>query len=125
MSSYSNSVYAVTDNAVSFTETYNSIGNSFVELAAAKGLVKGVGGSLYVPDHAVTRAEFTTMLVRALGRGTTTGRSVPYDDVKPGAWYFDEIAQANELGLLDFASGKSFMLNQPLTREEMATCSRS
>ncbi|MOA18411.1 Endo-1,4-beta-xylanase A precursor [compost metagenome] len=41
--------------------------------------------------------------------------------MKSGAWYYEEVATAKELGLLDFVSGTSFNPEQPLTREEMAS----
>jgi uncharacterized repeat protein (TIGR02543 family) len=121
ISSYTNSVYVVVQNSVSFTDVQKHWSQAFVQLAAAKGLVFGVGEGKYAPDKALTRAEFTTMLVRALGRGTVTGRSAPYNDVKSGSWYFDAVAQAKELELLDFVNGESFMPDQPLKREEMAS----
>ncbi|MFC5471849.1 S-layer homology domain-containing protein [Cohnella suwonensis] len=121
ISSYSNSAYVVAENAVSFADTLNHWSKSFVEMAAAKGLVEGVGAGKYAPNQSVTRAEFTAMLVRALGRSTSFGSTAPYDDVKNGAWYFDAVANAKELGLLGFASGKSFKPDQSLTREEMAS----
>jgi len=122
ISSYSNSVYVAIQNSVSFTDMQNHWGQSFVRLAAAKGLVEGVGGGKYQPNQSVTRAEFTAMVVRALGRGTSANSSsVPYGDVQSGAWYFNAVAQAKELGLLGFANSKSFMPDQPLTREEMAS----
>jgi len=121
INSYSNSVYVVTENAASFTDVQKHWSQSFVELAAAKGLVEGVGGDKYDPDKSVTRAEFTAMLVRVLGRGAATGSAAPYDDVKQGAWYFDEIAKAKELGLLGFVKSTNFNPDQPLTREEMAS----
>lgn len=119
--SYSNSVYVVAHNPASFTDVQRHWSRSFVELAAAKGLVYGIGGGNYAPDQAVTRAEFSALLVRALGRGTNAGGTAPYEDVKPGAWYYADISKAKELGLLDFASGKFFKPDQPLTREEMAS----
>jgi len=119
--SYSNSVYVVAHNPASFTDVQRHWGRSLVELAAAKGLVNGVGGGNFAPDQAVTRAEFSALLVRALGRGTYAGSTAPYEDVKPGAWYYADVTKAKELGLLDFASGKLFKTDQPLTREEMAS----
>ena len=122
ISSSSNSVYVVVKNPVSFTDMQNHWGQSLVRLAAAKGLVEGVGGGKFQPDQPVTRAEFTAMLVRAMGRGTSAGgSSVTYVDVKSGSWYFGAVTQAEELGLLGFANGKSFSPDQPLTREEMAS----
>jgi hypothetical protein len=121
ISSYSNSVYTVAQNEVSFADVQQHWSLPVVELAAAKGLVEGVGGGMYDPNKAVTRAEFTAMLVRALGRATSAGNTEPYDDVKQGVWYFAEVAAAKELGLLDFVNGNSFKPDKPLTREEMAS----
>ncbi|WP_219993581.1 S-layer homology domain-containing protein [Paenibacillus pabuli] len=119
--SYSNSVYVVAQNTVSFADVQQHWSKSDVDLAAAKGLVEGVGGGLYDPNKAVTRAEFTAMLVRALGRGASDKDMVPYNDVKSGMWYSGEVSTAKELGLLTFVKGSSFTPNQPLTREEMAS----
>jgi len=121
ISSLSNSVYVVADNPISFADMQKHWGKPHVDLAAAKGLVEGVGGGRYDPEKSVTRAEFTAMLVRALGRSTSTGGTAPYNDVLIGAWYFGEVAAAKELGLLDFVSDSGFNPNKPLTREEMAS----
>ncbi|MBW5445777.1 hypothetical protein GE107_06845 [Cohnella sp. CFH 77786] len=122
ISSYSNSVYVVVDYAASFTDVQKHWAKSWVEQAAAKGLVEGVGSGRYNPDKAVTRAEFAAMLVRALGRSAANvGSAAPYEDVRPDAWYFGAVGAAKELGLLDFASGNRFKPDQPLTREEMAS----
>jgi len=120
--SYSNSVYLVAENAVSFMDVAKHWSEPYVRLAAAKGLVYGVGDGKYNPDQAVTRAEFAAMLVRALGRNASeaVGSAAFYDDVKQDAWYYGEVAAAKELGLLDFVSSGSFKPDQPLTREEMA-----
>lgn len=120
LSSYTNSAYVVLEHPVSFMDTETHWGQPYIELAAAKGIVEGVGGNRYAPDKTVTRAEFAAMLVRILGRGTSTNFSAPYEDVKPNAWYFDEVATAKELGLLDDVRETQFKPNQSITREEMA-----
>lgn len=61
------------------------------------------------------------MFVRAVGPVGTTSRGPVYEDVQPGAWHYNEVAQAKELGLLDFVEGNRLFPNQPLTREEMAS----
>jgi len=123
INSYSNSAYVVAENAVSFADVQKHWAKSYVELAAAKGLVEGVGGGRYDPGKAVTRAEFTVMLVRALGRGgaSANGNSASYSDVGAGTWYSGAVTEAKALGLLDFAKGGSFKPHQALTREEMAS----
>jgi hypothetical protein len=120
--SYSNSVYVVTHNEVSFTDMRSHWSEPFVQLAAAKGLVNGVGGGKYAPDQAVTRAEFAAMLVNALGQYTSSiDNMAPYGDVQPGAWYFGAVAKAKQLGLLRYVTGNNFTPDRPLTREEMAS----
>jgi|GEM_PF-1018861 len=121
ISSYSNSTYIAVENAASFADVQGHWSQSFVEQAAAKGLVAGVGGGRYDPDKVVTRAEFTAMLVRALGRGTSTGSEVPYRDVQEEAWYFSAVKTAKDLGLIAIAKGGEFKPEQPITREEMAS----
>ena len=119
--SYSNSVYVVVENALEFADVDNHWSKSYVELAAAKGLAEGMGNGKFDPDKTVTRAEFTAMLVRALGRGAYTGSAARYDDVKPDAWYYSAVTHAKELGLLDFARGTLFAPEKPISREEMAS----
>ena len=119
--SYSNSVYVTLQNAIAFEDVERHWGRADIGLAAAKGLVEGVGNGKFAPDTPVTRAEFAAMLVRALGRWAPAGMEAPYEDVKRDAWYFDAIATAKELGLLDFANGAGFNPDQPLIREEMAS----
>ncbi len=119
--SYSNSTYIAVENTTSFADMEKHWSQSFVEQAAAKGLVAGVGGRRYDPDKVVTRAEFTAMLVRALSRGNFAADTMGYADVKMDAWYSDSVARAKKLGLLDYARGTEFRPDQPLTREEMAS----
>nr|WP_168735687.1 S8 family serine peptidase [Cohnella fermenti] len=121
LSSYTNSIYLVAANPVSFLDMTNHWGKAEVELSAAKALVAGIGNGLFAPNQSVTRAEFAAMLVRALSRGGQSGGSAPYADVPANAWYYDEVAEAKQLGLLDIAVGTRFYPQQALTREEMAS----
>ncbi|MFF2888565.1 cadherin-like beta sandwich domain-containing protein, partial [Paenibacillus sp. NPDC057967] len=119
--SNANTTYVAGEHQVSFADTQSHWSRTYVELAAAKGLVEGNGGGRYAPDQAVTRAEFTAMLVRALGRNTTVDRiALPYQDVQSDTWYFSTVANAKKLGLLGFAGNQQFQPGQALTREEMA-----
>ncbi|QHT58928.1 hypothetical protein GXP70_02355 [Paenibacillus lycopersici] len=119
--SYSNSVYVVVDHAISFKDVNRGWSKPLIELAASKGIIQGTGDGKFEPARTVTRAEFVTMLVRALGRGGSADSSSPYNDVKPDAWYSEAVVDAKSLGLLDFAGGRIFLPNRPLTREEMAS----
>ncbi|WP_165861238.1 cadherin-like beta sandwich domain-containing protein [Paenibacillus paeoniae] len=120
--SYANTIYVAGKHQVSFADTQFHWSQAYVDLAAAKGLVEGIGGGRYAPDQAVTRAEFTAMLVRALGRNTTVNSSVtPYQDIQTDAWYYRAVAEAKKLGLLNFSDKQQFQPGQAITREEMAS----
>jgi hypothetical protein len=120
--SKTNSIYAVADNPGSFSDMEKHWSRTYVEQARAKGLVEGIGNGLYDPSRQVTRAEFVTMLIRALGRTSDREENeTAYDDVKHGAWYYDKVMQAKAMGLLAFADDKRFSPHQPLTRQEMAS----
>ncbi len=67
----------------------------------------------------VTRAEFTTMVTRALGLDQK-----PYDgafsDVYPGDWYADTIQSAVNSGLIHGYGDGTFRPDERISREEMA-----
>ncbi|MFC4596850.1 S-layer homology domain-containing protein [Cohnella hongkongensis] len=120
--SYANSLYVTAENDVRFTDVDKHWSRPFVEQAAAKRLVLGVGEGRFEPDKAVTRAEFAAMLVRMLGRGAPSGAgSPPYEDVRSDAWYSGAVRQAEELGLIGFAQEGRYLPDQPITRMEMAS----
>lgn len=74
-------------------------------------------GSLNL-KNAVTRAEFITLLVRALKLGENTYQG-GFSDVTGGEWYASYLAAAKENGLLDGSGGRA-MPNDVITREQMA-----
>jgi|GEM_PF-447000 len=119
--SASNSAYLVVHHPVRFTDAENHWGRRYIGLAAAKGLVAGIGGGRYDPDHAVTRAELAAMLVRAYGYDEAAKETAPYADVRQGDWYYEAAAAAKALGLFDFVGGSRLEPDRPLTREEMAS----
>lgn len=81
--------------------------SGYINIAAAKGIVQGVGGNLFNPDAPVTMAEVVTMLVRAMGREA--------DAV--GQWPVGHIMVASQIGLMN---GITFVKDQPARRDEVA-----
>lgn len=90
-----------------------------IESLAAKGILKGMDLNTFAPTKSVTRAEFVTMLVRAL-KLTDTGSVKTFKDVKENAWYSDSIAIAVNLGIVKGSGNGNFEPNREITREEMA-----
>lgn len=89
-----------------------------IQSLAAKQIVSGVTTTEFNPKSNVSRAEFTTLLVRALGLNVEG--SVQFTDIKSDAWYSSYVATASKLGIVSGRSKDTFAPNASITREEMA-----
>lgn len=90
-----------------------------IEALTARHLMNGTGQGMFSPEQHVTRAEFTSLLVRALDLDVSDSKSQIFKDVKPGAWFAREVNAAWEAGLIQ-GNGQAFHPNEKLTREQMA-----
>lgn len=90
-----------------------------INTLAANGIVKGMTDGSFAPTKTVTRAEFITMLVRALNL-PTAGTGSTFTDVKNNAWYTDSIASAYAAGIVSGSGNGKFEPGRQITREEMA-----
>ena len=98
-----------------------------VEYMASKKMINGVKDKYFDPEARITRAEYITILDRALGFEELSSdekkvEEQPYDDVILNAWYAPYINYAKKIGLLDgfpLEVETEFKPNQPITREEM------
>lgn len=84
----------------------------------AKQIVTGKTATTFEPNADVTRAEFATMLVKALK--LTAKSPSTFTDVPAGAWYADAVAAASENGLVNGVGNGKFAPNAKITREQMA-----
>lgn len=84
-----------------------------------KGIVGGMGDGTFGCARQISRADFTLMLVRILGRDAEiTGN---FDDVSPDQYFYKEIGIAKALGITNGRDGKIFDPGGNITREDMAT----
>ncbi|OME81476.1 hypothetical protein BK120_17705 [Paenibacillus sp. FSL A5-0031] len=84
----------------------------------AKQIVTGKTDTTFEPNTNVTRAEFATLLVKAL-KLTAKSKS-SFTDVPATAWYAESVAAASENGLVNGVSKGKFAPNDKITREQMA-----
>lgn len=90
-----------------------------IESLYDKGIVSGMGDGTFGCARNVTRADFTLMITRAMGK--TAEFSENFDDVTQDKYYYREIGIAKALG---YASGRGENLFDPtgaITRQDMAT----
>ncbi|WP_379157574.1 S-layer homology domain-containing protein [Paenibacillus sp. sgz5001063] len=92
---------------------------SAIENLVAQGIIQGRSVYKFAPTQNISRAEFVTLLVRALNL-TSTGSSATFSDVNSGAWYSDAISIAVNAGLVQGSGSGKFEPGREITREEMA-----
>ncbi len=89
-----------------------------IKKMAAKHIVTGISDTEFKPLNSVTRAEFTTLLVRALD--LKAAKATIFKDVDESQWYAEYIAAAYEASIVFGRSTDTFAPNDIMTREEMA-----
>ncbi|CAG7648268.1 hypothetical protein PAESOLCIP111_05567 [Paenibacillus solanacearum] len=121
--SQSNSIYAVVELSRTFADVKGHWSQKDVELLASKLVVSGVDDRNFAPDAQITRAQFATMLVTALGLSGLADnvKAAPkFKDVAAGDWFASAVAVAAEKGLISGYENNEFRPNANVTREEMA-----
>ncbi|MBP1988641.1 S-layer homology domain-containing protein [Paenibacillus eucommiae] len=112
-----NSIYTVIQNEKTFDDISKHWGRSAIEELASRLVIQGVDEKHFVPDKDITRAEFVTIAVRALGLREGTA-AVKFSDVKPADWYHDAVSTAVSYGLLEGYADGTFKPGKRITREE-------
>ena len=88
-----------------------------IEAMAAKGIVSGVTETTFEPDRSITRAEFATLICKALG--ITAVNFGVFVDVAVEEWYFPYVNAAASAGLIMGYDGY-FRPDNLITRQEIA-----
>ncbi|WP_017811218.1 InlB B-repeat-containing protein [Paenibacillus shenyangensis] len=110
----------VDKNVASFSDIEGHWAAESIRQAVDAGIVKGYADGTFKPGQAVTRAEFTLMLLQAMG---LPGNGTPLaftDKEKIGAWAQPAIAEAVRQGWIHGNADGSFRPNDQITRAEMA-----
>ncbi|WP_339302234.1 S-layer homology domain-containing protein [Paenibacillus sp. FSL H7-0737] len=112
------SKYAVLELKRTFVDVpANHWASPAIQELAAKLYVQGTSKDKFEPNRAITRAEFTSMLVHSLG--LTTRGDVSFADVAPSAWYAESISIAYKAGIVSGRSTTKFEPAAQITREEI------
>ncbi|WP_086074337.1 GH32 C-terminal domain-containing protein [Paenibacillus camerounensis] len=114
------SKYAVLTYDKSFEDVNASyFAYDVIKKMAAKQIVLGVSETAFAPKQKVSRAEFASLITRALGiRGTN---APAFKDVDSAKWYASSIAAVYEAGIVTGRSKDTFAPEDTLSREEMAS----
>ncbi|WP_339820198.1 S8 family serine peptidase [Paenibacillus sp. FSL R7-0216] len=93
-----------------------------IEILASKDILAGSLDGSFHPETQVTRAEFVSMLVRALElkADPNAASAVSFSDVPAGSWYEEAVKIATSRGLISGYASGIFAPDRPITRGEMA-----
>lgn len=81
-----------------------------------KGYISGYSEGIFKPDNKITRAEFTKIVNRVFGYSNVA--TIKFSDVKPGAWYYNEVAIGVANGYIEGNPDNTFLPDAYITREE-------
>lgn len=114
------SKYAVLEVSKTYSDVPSSHwASNVIKELAAKQIVEGTSATTFEPERSVTRAEFTTLLVRALK--LTEKGEMAFTDVKASDWFADSVSFAVKAGIVQGRSATIFDANAQINREEMVT----
>ncbi|SET60798.1 S8 family serine peptidase [Paenibacillus sp. NFR01] len=111
------STYAAATRTVEFTDIRSSWAKDQIQLLSDKFLLNGTSEDTFQPKSPVTRAQFASMLVTAIG----LDRSVPtnaFTDIKGSEWYARDVNAAYRAGLITGYAG-TFRPNDEITRQDL------
>ncbi|WP_159081737.1 bifunctional 2',3'-cyclic-nucleotide 2'-phosphodiesterase/3'-nucleotidase [Paenibacillus sp. CAA11] len=96
--------------------------HSYITDLADKHIASGKTAEQFDPSGTITRAEFASLLVKALDL-KSNGKAA-FTDVPASSWYAKAVEAAASNGLISGVSKSQFAPNQPITREEMAVLAK-
>lgn len=89
-----------------------------IESLSSMGIIKGKTINQFYPNDNITRAEFTSLLIRAFNLGMPAVG--PFGDVKYGKWYYNDVTAAKNLGIVSGDDKSLFYPDEFISREDMA-----
>lgn len=90
-----------------------------IEALASRGIINGKSNDRFDPNGEMTRGEFATIVVKALGLVPKANNN--FADIKGSDWYSDFVGTANTYGIVSGKGDGTFDPNSTITREEAAT----
>lgn len=91
-----------------------------IEILTEQGVIVGYPDGTFQPDENVTRAEFASMAIKALGQEhTTVAQPVQFTDIDPTFWAYDAIQKALYFDLISCPpEGQPFRPDDSVSRGE-------
>ena len=111
---------AVTRPGISFPDIRGEACQTAVEELAARGIINGMNAEEYQPQETMTRAEYATIIVKALGLKPDKSGSEGFSDVPSGSWYAPYVGAACAYGIVQGRRDGVFDPQGTINRQEAA-----
>lgn len=112
--------HQIVNKGISFSDVKSSHKNyAAIQKLAEYGIIGGKGTGTFAPEDTMTRAEFATIVVKALGLNPKD--ITVFKDVTKSDWFSGYIGSAYSYGLVSGATPTEFNPNGTITRKEAAT----
>lgn len=89
-----------------------------IEALASRGIINGKTENTFEPSSTMTRAEFATIVVQALGLKPAANDK--FTDVLPTDWYAPYVGTAGSYGIVNGTTAATFNPDGTITRQEAA-----
>ena len=109
----------IVNPGATFEDISNHYARAEIEAMASRGIINGYENRWFRPDNTMTRAEFATLVVRALNLPEVNVDV--FEDVTADKWYAKYIGAAYTYGIVNGVSPTSFDPDGTITRQEGAT----
>ena len=108
----------VTKAGITFADIKKSPNKAAIEALAAREIINGMNEAEFRPDATMTRAQYATIVVKALGLTPKAGGK--FKDVTASTWYAAYVGTANTYGIVNGRSDTEFDPEGTITRQEAA-----
>ncbi|WP_449011853.1 fibronectin type III domain-containing protein [Paenibacillus taichungensis] len=102
---------------VKFEDIDRTFNKDQIVFLAQQGVISGVSETRFEPGRAITRAEFTTLIVRLMGFEPTAYQNT-FKDVKIDDWFAQYIAVGVANNVISGMGAGVFAPNEQITREQ-------
>lgn len=99
-----------------FTDIPDDWSTKALQNAVQNGLLKGSNGKIMPKDN-LSRAQMAAVIARAFGATVKADLSA-FTDIKSGAWYYEDMAKAYQMGVIQ-GSGSKLNPDMPISRQEV------
>jgi hypothetical protein len=120
MPSMPGSPAATTANSNTFSDVSASYwGYSAISSLSGKNYIAGYPDGTFKPGASITRAEFVSIISKALKLQAYNPAVPDFSDVSTSDWFYDSVESAVYAGIIK-GNGGAFKPDDPITREELA-----